>query len=392
MRKLLAAIIAVTLAPAAALAQANEPAPFPDPLVEAAQAQAQALAQAPVGTNPAQGALAPGATPASIAADGAREAGGTAATATSTAADRQRKPFRVGLSLGNSMGSGTVTGDPYFAYVGSSLSISPSYAFEVAGVKLNATGSLSGSYEFTNPNNNLGRHWNYNDIGLGLSAGNLYKDKLTGITVSPNLGATLPIGLDSLFRGTITSLSGGVGLGRQFGKFSLGGRVGASKTFYSEITRTLNDKQRSRRDDMENLIFLCRASETECGLRGVPSLWALSGGLSASYQVLPKLGVSMGINMSKRWAYAVSDGLDEYASRAVDSNGNRVASSQGQMDTMMGNVGVSYRITDTINASFGYAVAQMPKTADNKRFRFPWYSPYYTGGYTSYTLGLSTAF
>ncbi len=386
MRKLLAAILALTLAPAAAFADDA----LIDTAAEAAPASATAQA-APATPNPNQGALAPRANAASIATDGAKEAGAAAATAT-TAEARKEKPFRVGLSLGNSMGSGTVTGDPYFAYVGSSLSVAPSYSFELGGVKLNASGNLSGSYEFTNPNNSLGRHWNYSDIGLGLSAGNLYKDKLTGITVSPSLGATIPIGLDSLFRGTITSLSGGVGLGRQFGKFNLGGRIGASKTFYGEITQTLSDRQRSRRDDMENLIFLCRTAESECGLRGVPSLWALSGGLNASYQVLPKLGLSMGINMSKRWAYAVSDGLDEYSSRAVDSNGNRIVREQGQMDTMMGSFGVSYRITDTVAASFGYAVAQAPKSADNKSFRIPWYSPYYTGGYTSYSLGLSTSF
>jgi hypothetical protein len=379
LRKLLAAILALSLVPAAAFAEGEDPAP--DDVPEEAPAP---RADAPVVT-PASAT-----TPAPVAAIAPAAPTATLAAATEKKADR--KPFRVGLSLGNSMGSGTFTGESYFAYVASSLTVSPSYAFEVGGVKLGASANASANYEYTQPNNSLGRHFNWGDVGLGLAAANLYKNELTGISISPNVGLTLPTSRESWWRGSITTLSGGLGIGRQFGKLNLGGRLGASKTFYSEVTQTLSDRQRSRRDDLENQIFICRSDQQSCGLRGVPSLWALSGGVNASYQVLEKLGLSIGLNLSKRYAYAVADGPDEFTSRGIDSNGNPVATHAGTADTMMGSLGVSYKVTDAISASFGMATGQTPKTADGKRFRFPWYSPYYTGGYTSYSLSLSTSF
>ena len=379
MRKLLAAIIAVGLCPVA-WAEGEDPAPAPEaPQAEATPAKATAKDKVEAKPASAQSALVNPADPTGPTASLAAAAGGN-----------PNKKFRVGLSLGNSMSTAIFAGQEFSDFAGSNLSVAPSYSFEAAGLKLNASASASASYEYTTPDNSLARRFNWNDVGLNLSAPAVYKNEFTGISISPTLGLTLPVSRESWWRGSVTNMTAGLGFGRQFGKLSLGGRVGGSKTFYTEVTQTLSERQQARRDDVENLIFICRTDQASCGLRGVPSLWALSGGVNASYALLDKLTLSIGINLSKRRAYEVP--ADEYSSKALDSNGKSVISANGEMDMMMGSLGASYRVTDRLMATFSYATAQTPKTADNQRFRFPWYSPYWTGGYTSLQLGLSTSF
>lgn len=297
----------------------------------------------------------------------------------------------MGVSLDHSVGQGTFENAQHYAFVGGSLVLAPSYGFSVAGVKLGATANASLSYEYTPPDNSTGRRYDWSDIRLGLSAPAIWKDeKFTGIVLSPRIGLSLPISQASLFRGTLTSLSGGLGLGRSFGRFNLGATVGVGRTFYGEVTRNITEAESKRRDNQQNAIFLCRTDAATCGLGGVPTLWSLSGGLHASYSPIDRLSFGIGLNMSKGFKY--HQGVDEFSSKAQSSTGP-VVRAQGTADNMVGSISASYQLTDALGISAGMGTAQPPRTADNRRFRFPFYA--FEGqesGYTSYSVALSAAF
>lgn len=361
MRKLLAAVSMLAFAPAA-FAQHDHSAPS-SPAPEPATAEA-----------------APAAPPATVT----RMPGSTLTDEPSFAGSG----FRVGVTLDHSVGQGTFENAEYFASVGGALVISPSYGFKLRGVSLGASANMSASYEYTPPDNPTGRHWGYSDIGLGLSAPAVFTDKFTGISLTPSIGASLPISIESRWRGVISSLSARLSASRAFGKFHVGGSFGASKTLLAELTRTISDGERSRRDDAQNLIFVCRNDTFNCGLAGVPTAWAMSGGVSGSYSPIDKLGISVGLNLSKGLKYGMP--IDEYSSKAIDSNGNLVVTGQGMSDMMVGSIGVSYQLTDAIGASLSMGTAQPPKSADNQRFRFPFYA--FEGqelSHTSYSFALS---
>ncbi len=379
MRKLLAAIIALGLTPAAWAEEDPAPAPAQTPKAEVTPARATEKDKVEAKPASAASALVNPADPTGPSASLAAVAGGN-----------PNKKFRVGLSLGNSMRVATFAGPEHSDFVGSNLSVAPSYSFEAMGLRLAASASASASFEYTTPDNSMARRFNWNDVGLNLSAPGIYKNELTGISLSPTVGLTVPVSRESLWRGSITNMTAGLGVGRQFGKLNLGARIGGSKTLYAQVTQTLSDRQQARRDEAENQIFVCRSDQASCLLRGVPTLWALSGGVSASYSLMDKLTLSLGLNLAKRRTF--TQPVDEYSSKIQDSAGQSVVTGTGEMDTMMGSIGASYRVMDTVTATFSYAAAQGFWNSENERVNFPWHSDHWTGPYNSLQLGLSTSF
>jgi hypothetical protein len=324
-----------------------------------------------------------------------------------------RKPFAVAVSIDHSVGSGTFVSSTW-AYVGAKLTVSPSYAFAFRGVNLVGSANATGAYEYTPPNNLTGRRYDWGDIGLHLSAPSFFtEEKLTGIALSANLAATLPIALQSRWANVITSFSGGLSLSRTLGPFTLGGRVGASKTFYSSLERRLPDWLANRRDaqdktddravqvadkdpSAEALLFICRSDPNGClisggGMDGVPPLWALSGGVGARYAPREKLSFAASFSLGKTFKYVV--GVGPLSTRAVDSNGTPVADAQGQSDLMVGSLGASYRLTDAIAVSLQMATIQAPLTADGRALRFPFFAfRNLEDSYTSYSLSFAGSY
>jgi hypothetical protein len=64
---------------------------------------------------------------------------------------------------------------------------------------------------------------------------------------------------------------------------------------------------------------------------------------------------------------------------------------QTQRDTTYANIDVTYTITDYLSASLGTETFQPPKTADNKSFRFPFFTPD-ANNFTSFYLALAGSF
>lgn len=372
MKKLLTAVLALSLASFSAFAHDGE-APAPEHSGEATPLIADPVEQ----TGPESAA--PSAPVATLSTPGAAQpaSGG----------------FAMGVGVYNSM-SHTVFYGPYKSpTVGSSFGLSPTYGFSVAGVKLSASGRAAFSYEYTAPDGPTGngRRWDFQDIGLGLSAPALFKDhKLTGISLSPHLGVTVPVSFSSRWRGTITSLTGGVALARPFGKLALGLNVGAGKTFYGQTTREISETEEVRRDDQDNIIFICRTDSENCGLRGVPSNYVLSAGASGSYAVTEKFAVALGVTLSKGVRYQVA--VDELSTKKTFTDGTPVADDFGEEDRMIGSLSLSYALTPAIGMSLAMQNANTPNGHDARGIDFPFFDVAGSGARTQYALGISAAF
>lgn len=375
MKKLLAAVLSLSLAPMAAFAEDGA---APAPSAEAAPLAAEPLAP----TGPALTPDAPAATATTLSAPGALAA-------------EQPAPggFALAVGVDNSM-SHTVFHGPYKSpTIGSAIGLSPSYGFSVAGVKLSASGRAAFSYEYTAPDGPAGngRRWEFEDIGLGLSAPALFKDdKLTGISLSPRIGVSVPVSFASRWRGTITSLTGGVALARPFGNFSLGLNLGAGKTFFAQTTREISDTEAARRDDQDNIIFICRTDSENCGLRGVPSNYVLTAGASGSYAVTEKFAVALGVTLSKGVKHQVA--VDEYSTKKTFTDGTPIADDVGEADRMIGSVALSYALTPAIGMSLSMQTANSPNGYDARGIDLPFFDVAGSGARTQYALGLSAAF
>jgi hypothetical protein len=306
-----------------------------------------------------------------------------------------RKPFKIGVGIDHSIGSGTFAASRY-ALVAAKLTVSPSYAFAFRGVELSASANVTGSYEYTPPDNPTGRRYDWADIGLNLSAPSFFIDeRLTRIAVSANVGATLPISLASRWSNVITAFSGGLSLSRTIGKFTLDGTVGAKKPLYSSLGLRLPlwlVQQTNRTACMGaaggQLPSACLAA---VGTDGVPPLWALSGAISARYQLEEKVSLSAGFGLGKTFKHVV--GVDEFSTQAVYSNGQPVADAQGQSDRMIGTLGASYQLTDAISVSLAMGTVQAPLTADGKALRFPFFAfRNVEDSYTSYSLSFAGSY
>ena len=336
-----------------------------------------------------EGALSaePDATGQSVAVPTARTGEGIAAPALSS------KPFRVAVTLDHSVGSGTFVKD-YYAYVAARIGITPSYAFQLSGVKLLASGRISGSYEYTPPDNPTGRRLSWDDVGLDLSAPRFFVDeKRTGIALSADVGATIPISLQSIWSSAITGLSGGVSGSRRWGKLTLLGRLGASKTLFASLDRRVPQGLAGQRDAQDHALYICRSDPHGCLIAAdrVPPLWSMGGGLNAAYAPTGKLEFSIAWGLGKTFQYPVA--VDELSTRAVYSDGTPVARAQGQSDRMVGAFGARYRLTEAISASLEVGTIQPPLTADGKAVRFPFFAfRNVEDSFTSYSLAFSGAY
>ncbi|MBI3184013.1 MAG: hypothetical protein HYZ28_17915 [Myxococcales bacterium] len=359
-----AAVVAVLLAPAVALSQ-GQPAPAAAPGAASA-ASAPAPQSAPVAAS-------------SVAA---------------TAPAKDTSGLHWGIDLDHSLGQGTFVDPSKYAYFDGSVLVVPSYGFDVQGIKLSASGRFAIGWEYTLPDNESARRFDWTDIRAGLSAPALVTEKVSGISVTPSVTATLPISVASRRANTITVLSGGLGFARTVWNFDLTYRFAAARGFHANplIGGAVSDET----DALGARLCLYRAGETTCNVFGTNTQFSISNSLEVTYRATEKLSFQLTYGIINRFKYPVVDTVDEYTPKALNSNGEPVATAgYGRSDGMISSVSASYTINDTFSISTGFATPPVgipPKTKDGKRFRFPFYdflTP--ADNVTSFSVTLSAA-
>jgi len=290
------------------------------------------------------------------------------------------------LGMDNIVGSGTFVNAEYFGYVGTAFSLSWTKPLRLAGKNLLFNGGTGMTVEYSRPDALNGRRVGWSDIRVGLAMPGAYKDKLTGISINPFIGATVPITLESWGQGTITNLTAGVRAIRRFGPIDL--RLGFNGGYTVNTSPYVRNYAAPGPDNIATA--LCRVSDASCGTGGLTNKFNLGTNLVALWFFNDDLLFYGTLGWNVRWRNAATLEVDEFTPRGVDVNGNPVAQvGLRPTDITSGSLGFNYNLTDVFSVSFTLSNDGPPKTFDNKSLRNPFLdlvSP--ANNFTNYTLSL----
>jgi hypothetical protein len=296
--------------------------------------------------------------------------------------EEDRLPSGLSLSVGAGMNFGSSTFIPATdntRYVRNpmvdwSLSVSPAYMFPDM-TRISASASLS--QELTKadgddePNTLL-----FGDISLGIGRP-LYKFE-NGPKISGSLSTRIPTSTASRQDSLITTLGAGLSAGMGFGKFGVSVGTGFRKNFhrYTHPTRDVRTgRSLTTRDGLviEDVVTgIARSGGSELsgntyfdGESNNTSA-VLSGTVGVSYAATDRLGFSLSYGLSTSWTYD-SIPLDEFSSPYATEG-------RGRHDAQTGTIAGNYKALDNLSFGLGMATAGGIFSADNKRYRFPFYA------------------
>jgi len=291
--------------------------------------------------------------------------------------------LQVITSLDHWLGVGTFVDSKSYSYLTANLTVQPQVLFGVKGVRLAASATLRGSYEYTLPDNDTGRRFAPADIRLGLSAPAVFRDKaLTGISVTPSMGVLLPTSFESWNAGLITSLSLGAAATRSFttpvGGFDFRLSLGGSRGFFTNpvngVRGCSTPSCTPQRDTFGNQTVLSRPNELFSASAGMNTAWSLNLASQVNWRATGEVIVYVGYTFIKTWREAAAPNLDDMSAKGVDSNGNPVArGGYGQSDRTSAFVGASYQLNEHYSLDLGLSTVQTPLTATGQ-VRFPFFS------------------
>jgi hypothetical protein len=244
------------------------------------------------------------------------------------------------------------------------------------------------NWEYTQPDTDNGRRLSPFDTRLGLAAPQIFREKFTGIGFTPSLGITIPTSPESWQAGLVTAVSLGLGMFRSIGRFDLQASVGMGKNFQ---TSTINGVRASDRKDAQgNSLCLARPGEAYCSVLGNNTNFSFNVSGGVNFHVTDEFWIIGSYQFIKAWRYAQP--IDEFTPKTIDSNGATVADAVGVADRYSAYIGLSYQLDAHYSLSLGLYTLAVPKTSDNKAFRFPLWPNNQADNVTSVNFTVSAAF
>jgi hypothetical protein len=220
----------------------------------------------------------------------------------------------------------------------------------------------------------------FRDMSLDLSYSNVWRIPKAAIGLSAGMSFTLPTSLSSRAANLYTAMSPSVSLSRSFGAFSLSYSFGFSK-YFNRFPVIASDP--NGRFERETLVREGGAENLSGNIvaegAGYLTEWDTSHTLAARMGLKH---VSLGLSFSFLDFYTyrydsaedieTADGLE--VRDPLDSNES--GSRRGHSQFMSGSFSVSYTLPvweDRLSLSGRMTTSQQPKTADNRRVRFPFF-------------------
>lgn len=372
MKRALAAILMVVMVPMAALGQeagqTTPPAPTPT-APDSSATTPEAPAQPPT-TSTGQ--------PTAPAAKKASNPLAKAVQARTPEEQARQSGFQMITSLDHYLGTGTFVDATKYASLSAWLTIIPQYLFGIGSQRLVASGTIRGVWEYTLPDAATGRRWQIWDVSLGVSAPALFKEKwLTGIAFTPSVGLTIPTSPESWNSGLITTLRAGVVMSRSVKIVDFRAVVSVARSFHTQTVTGYRNPAltgAAATDSQGNLLAICRAGESLCGVAGNNTAWLLSVGGQVQLRATGSLLFYVGYTFLKTWRYAVTEtdpSQDPYASQAMTSEGRyAVRAGAGEFDRTSAFFGGSYQLNEHYSIDLGLSTVQTPLDGQ-RRVRFP---------------------
>ena len=280
--------------------------------------------------------------------------------------------FQVGID--HYLGLGTFIDETKYASLSAWLTIAPQYLFSVGSQKLVVSATLRGTYEYTLPDVETGRHWATFDTPIGISAPALLRIPGVGINVTPSASLTIPTSLESWNAGLITTARVGLTLSRSVGPVDFRGILSGSGSLFGQQASGYRAPAGVARDSQGNQLAICRQGETLCAIAGNNTAFLFQAAGFVQWRVTGSVLLYASYAYIRTWRYAATNVNDEYTPRGVDSNGNPVAKvGLGNFDRTSTSVGVSYQLNEHYSMDLGVSTTQTPLTPTGQ-VRFPFLS------------------
>lgn len=337
----------------------------------------------PPATPPTEGNSNPAAQPAPLgptnAAATTKKAGPLANAVQARTPEEQARQsgFQFITALDHYLGVGTFIDAKYYSSLSAWLTIIPQFLIHAGKQLLVVSATVRGSYEYTLPDVDTGRHWAIFDTPVGLSAPALFRDPLLGIAFSPSVSLTIPTSLESWNAGLITTIRGGLTMSRSIKTVDLRAVVSGSGSIFGQSSSGLRNPNANgaiSRDTQGNLLSICRPGETLCAIAGNNTAFLFQAGGQVQWRASGSIIFYASYFFIKSWRYAVNTEADPYTPQGTDANGNPVARvGLGQFDRTSTSVGGSYQLNEHYSLDLGVQTTQTPLTATGQ-VRFPFLS------------------
>jgi len=294
-----------------------------------------------------------------------------------------RMPGGLSISLGGSMNVGTssfvvnggVSSNPLIDW---GLSLTPSYSFSdstriSASVSVNQEITKSDSDD--DPQTLL-----FSDISLGVGRP-IYRFE-TGTRISGGLNLRIPTSTSSRVDTLVTALGANLSAAQPVGKFAFSLNTGFRKNFHRYTHPVRDPGTGGSYTNADGLVIedvvtgLSRTNGAELagntyfdGETNNTSM-VLSGSLGASYVLDDHFSFAASYGLSSSWTYE-SYPLDEFSSPYATEG-------RGRRDSQTGTVSANYQASDSFSFGLGMVTAGGLWSADNQRYRFPFFA--FAGG------------
>lgn len=301
------------------------------------------------------------------------------------------------ISLDASVGAGTFVAydkadDPLYA---STLTIEPTWSFDQYWM---ASLSFALGYEWTylvtscdpasgprasgapardcsDTNDPNGRRASLSDIELALQREEIFSYSLFSLRGRGSIA--LPTSRES--RATDNALTLG---GSLTGSFDLSEWAPVSIEVAGSLNKFFPTAQAAQLDEAEAEaiarggvpVVRCATNRNSCLLlSGFVPTWRSGVDVSAKVDAPWVEGLSATIAFGYQYSRRFGRSTDALSSPKTDLSGSPVVDGTSDDDTTSGAIELSYAIDDHIGVAFGVASQQPAKTADGKRYRFPFY-------------------
>lgn len=296
-------------------------------------------------------------------------------------------PFSASFSISDTFGLGVLARDEFTVTNANLLSFGWSFGYATPIENLSVSLGF-GLSKFTTEAGGSNQQFEarFSDISLGVSHSSIFRDEeYTGINISASTSFKIPTSEASRFQNLITRWDTGIGLSRSFGGLSLSYGFTFRKYFHTD-TSVVADLQDfpidvlARDGGVENIGEALVALDT-----GVLASYGFSNNLSLSYAWFEGFSTSIGFGFNDTFTYdnGTITQSDEF------TNPNAVPG-RGHSQVMSGWFDVSYAFLNYFSASVTMSTDQLPRTADNRRVRFPFFD-LETGNLENTSLTLSLA-
>ncbi|MEK6608413.1 MAG: hypothetical protein AABZ30_12190 [Myxococcota bacterium] len=303
-----------------------------------------------------------------------------------TAEAPEEDRLSTGFELSNSLGLGTFVENDYSdaPFFGQALDINPTYKLTD---DISADVDWILAWEYTTPDNPTGRRYTPSDVVFRVAHSSLLKDaRFTGLTVTSSVLAIAPTSYESRFRGTVTNLTGRIGVNRPF----LGDRLTPSYRFsatkylptqQSPGFLTDPEEQEEIADDQGHLLVACSVARDACaGTAGINPSYSFTNRARVDYKVTSKFSAKLILDVTNIFKFETPEAFS-------DPN----LPSRGRVDMTAGVFELVYSLHERLDLKAGVTSEQPALDSRNDGLRFPFFdfeSP--SNNFTQFYLSVAT--